>query len=71
MNENFLCDSSPESILQRISGGKGEYFYCETVPDLESRRKLKKRFDNIINISIKKKKELKGGDDEKLSIEKI
>lgn len=29
------------------------------VPDLESRRKLKKRFDNIINISIKKKRESK------------
>lgn len=26
---------------------------------MESRRKLKKRFDNIINITIKKKRELK------------
>lgn len=55
MVANKLTQSSPEAILQKISGEKGQYFYCQYVLDIESRRKLKKRFDNIINISIKKK----------------
>lgn len=37
-------------------GLANEYFYTEAVQDIDSRRKLKKRFDNIINISIKKKR---------------
>ena len=57
MERHGLLDSSPELILQRISGDNGDYFYCNEISDMESRRKLKKRFDNIINISIKKKKE--------------
>lgn len=56
MENEGLSNASPETILQNLSGGNGEYFYCSVVGDIEKRRKLKKRFDNIINITIKKNK---------------
>lgn len=55
MEKNELVNYSPENILQIISDSQ-EYFYCSIIKEVENRRKLKKRFDNIVNICIKKKK---------------
>ena len=65
MEANDLQDGRPEIILQEISrtkDGSIDYFYNEEVSNLNDRRKLKKRFDNIINISIKKEKCLQAPD---------
>ncbi len=48
-------NQSPSVILTQLSGGNEEYFFEEPINrQMELKRKLRKRFDNIINIDIKK-----------------
>jgi len=62
MIKRNLFQSSPSEILGKISDGQ-EYFFEKNINyNAEMRRKLRKRFDNIINIDIKKI--TKGGRDE-------
>jgi hypothetical protein len=55
MVRNKLMNQSPSVILTQLSGGNEEYFFEEPINrQMELKRKLRKRFDNIINIDIKK-----------------
>jgi hypothetical protein len=46
---------SPSIILNTLSEGREEYFFEKYINgNLEFKRKLRKRFDNIVNIDIKK-----------------
>ena len=48
-------NESPSGILVKISNSGQEYFFEKYInSQIELRRKLRKRFDNIINIDIKK-----------------
>ena len=54
MEINSLMGNSPSEILAFVSKDT-EYFFEERINyNPEMRRKLRKRFDNIINIDIKK-----------------
>ena len=54
MEINSLMSNSPSEILAFVSKDS-EYFFEERINyNPEMRRKLRKRFDNIINIDIKK-----------------
>jgi hypothetical protein len=54
MEKHSLMHSSPSEILAVVSNDD-EYFFEEKINyNPEMRRKLRKRFDNIINIDIKK-----------------
>ena len=55
MIKNGLMKESPSTILNLLSGNKEEYFFEKYINGhIEFRRKLRKRFDNIVNIDIKK-----------------
>ena len=55
MVDNNLMNQSPSLILSELSKSPNEYFFEKYInKQIELRRKLRKRFDNIINIDIKK-----------------
>lgn len=62
MVENDLMRESPSAILTQLSSQTDQYFFEKYIMGhLELKRKLRKRFDNIVNIDIKKiGKESKG-----------
>ena len=52
---NNLMKESPSTILSLLSKQSDEYFFEKYINGhTEFRRKLRKRFDNIVNIDIKK-----------------
>jgi hypothetical protein len=54
MEKHDLMDCSPTEILSRMSTDTDNYFFEEKInSNIDMRRKLRKRFDNIINIDIK------------------
>lgn len=55
MTDNHLLEESPSHILNRLSDQSGQYFFEKYINgQIELRRKLRKRFDNVVNIDIKK-----------------
>ena len=54
MEINLLMSNSPSEILAFVSKDSGYFFEERINYNPEMRRKLRKRFDNIINIDIKK-----------------
>lgn len=55
MKDNHLLEESPSLILSRLSDQSEEYFFEKYIKgQIELRRKLRKRFDNVVNIDIKK-----------------
>ena len=53
--KNHLMNDSPSTILGLLSNNNDEYFFEKYIDgNAELRRKLRKRFDNIVNIDIKK-----------------
>ena len=55
MVENRLMNESPSLILSKLSDDKAEYFFEKFINgQVELRRRLRKRFDNVVNIDIKK-----------------
>ena len=54
MTERQLMNESPSVILSKLSNDKDVYFFEKHINNnLEMRRKLRKRFDNVVNIDIK------------------
>ena len=55
MREQGLMNESPSIILSKLSNDESEYFFQKYLDkQVELRRKLRKRFDNVVNIDIKK-----------------
>ena len=55
MIKNGLMEESPAIILSKLSDNTEEYFFEKYLEGhIELRRKLRKRFDNVINIDIKR-----------------
>lgn len=48
-------EESPSLILSQLSNDQEQYFFEKYINyQVEARRKLRKRFDNVVNIDIKK-----------------
>lgn len=55
MVEHQLMEESPSLILSQLSNDQEQYFFEKYINyQVEARRKLRKRFDNVVNIDIKK-----------------
>jgi len=55
MRKNELMKEPPSVILTKLSPDKDSYFFESYINgQQELKRKLRKRFDNVVNIDIKK-----------------
>lgn len=55
MRENELMKEPPSVILTKLSQDNSDYFFEPYINgQSELKRKLRKRFDNVVNIDIKK-----------------